>query len=73
MLKLIIDATDFIVLNRSDLNTSHVKVNLSPIYYWIYCYCNLNTSHVKVNHNFGFLLELLYIYLNTSHVKVNLV
>ncbi len=31
-----------------DLNTSHVKVQLSPLFSLIIVYTNLNTSHVKV-------------------------
>ena len=71
MLKLISVKVQESGIVKGDLNTSHVKVNLSPVYYWIYCYCNLNTSHVKVNLNKFKDGNVHQINLNTSHVKVN--
>ena len=54
-----------------NLNTSHVKVNLTITSNSASYARNLNTSHVKVNPVNTFPAKLPNLDLNTSHVKVN--
>ena len=56
----------------SNLNTSHVKVNLTANSTLETTVDNLNTSHVKVNRTKKKVQEHNLSNLNTSHVKVNL-
>ena len=56
---------------NTNLNTSHVKVNLQTVDELPLKSENLNTSHVKVNQNIYKGGLICHTYLNTSHVKVN--
>ena len=61
------------IINFQHLNTSYVKVQLTPKtdnrYYLLY----LNTSYVKVQLAFALKIWFTVPYLNTSYVKVQLV
>ena len=56
--------------HETNLNTSHVKVQLKAFNISLDAYINLNTSHVKVQRTVSLIFLLEGGYLNTSHVKV---